>query len=287
MNTLTIPGDPRAVDALFKLKGAPLSCLIGLYICHPHPVGRRVLEIMTGYHKDAVTRAMYVLTVTLGYASRLERRYEAWCLTTTGVQLRLPLFSALFRDNGPRALVEGDFSALPGSSSSLSPLFDLEMEKTTTTTPEREGDFSALPQEATDLIAKYLRGCKTEIAQAAVRTALERGDTLKEIESEMILWVMYGESPLGYGIHGAARHAAARIRDGEKCPDYLFRVDPQHPKFGDAWKRWKEANEPWLERLDELDETAPAPRPTITGKLANRFAIVDDEESPTDSTSQQ
>lgn len=292
MNTVTLYGDPDAARLLRDLKGAPLSCLIALYIEHPHPVGQRALQMLTAFSKDAVSKAMNVLVNLHHLASRVGR-YESWCLTTKGIQLRLPLFLALSENVSPRAPGEGEKNALEmvvGSGLYLSSSNDLV--QTTTTTTEREGVFSAfpnasarimpnenglradalpqnvkpaidiLPSEANALIEKYLRGCKRATSQHAVRAALARGESLADIEAEMIAWVMYAESPLGKGIRSPAIHAVSKIKDGEKCPDFLFRVNEKDREHGDAWRKWLEANESWLARLSALQTPAsdtPAP----------------------------
>lgn len=277
MNTVTLYGDPDAARLLRDLKGAPLSCLIALYIEHPHPVGQRALQMLTAFSKDAVSKAMNVLVNLHHLASRVGR-YESWCLTTKGIQLRLPLFLALSENSSARAPVEGGKNALEMVVSSglyISSSNDLEQ---TTTTTEREGDFSAfppdakpaldlLPSEASALIETYLRGCKRAVAQNAVRAALERGDTLADIEVEMISWVIYAESPLGKGIRSASIHAAARIKSGEKCPEFLFRVNKKDKHDGDAWAAWEHANEEWIQRLAELRDGPPDEK-LFRGKFA-------------------
>lgn len=268
--SVTLPGDPRAIELLRALRGAPLSCLQALRIAHPTPLDRTQLCMMTNYKKDEVTEAMRLLCDLYGFATRISR-YAGWILTQVGAQLHLPGFQQILTPETPRALGEGDFSAFPPSSSSgLYISSSSEIVQTTTTTPS-EGDFSAfpnasariepnlrgvradaLPPEANDLIEKYLRGCKRAVAENAVRAALARGDTLESIEIEMLSWVMYAESPLGKGIRSASIHAAARIKSGEKCPEFLFRVNKKDKDDGDAWTAWERANEEWIQRLEEL-----------------------------------
>lgn len=286
MNTVTLYGDPDAARLLRDLKGAPLSCLIALYIEHPHPVGQRALQMLTAFSKDAVSKAMNVLVNLHHLASRVGR-YESWCLTTKGIQLRLPLFLALSENSSARAPVEGGKNALEMVVSSglyISSSNDLEQ---TTTTTEREGDFSAfppdakpaldlLPSEASALIETYLRGCKRAVAQNAVRAALERGDTLDDIEAEMISWVMYAESPLGKGIRSAPIHAAARIKSGEKCPEFLFRINKKDKHDGDAWAAWERANEDWIQRLATLRGKP------LQGSLSAPLATSADEDNSDD-----
>lgn len=266
-NSVTLPGDPRSIELLRALRGAPLSCLHALRIAHPTPLDRTQLCMMTNYRKDEVTEAMRLLCDLYGFATRIGR-YAGWILTQVGVQLHLPGFQQVLTQETPRALGEGDFSAFPnGSSSSLYISSSNELVQTTTTTTEREGDFSAfptnskadldlLPSEANALIEQYLRGCKRATSQHAVRAALARGDSLADIETEMILWVIYAESPLGKGIRSPAIHAASKIKDGEKCPDFLFRVNEKDREHGDAWRAWLVANETWLARLRELQTPA-------------------------------
>lgn len=257
----SLPVDVSSIRLLGALQGAPLSCLVALYLVHPQPVGRSDLAMMTAYGVATITRAMDKLVNVYHLAARMSR-YESWCLTEQGVQLRLPFFGRLFPVAVPqletRAPREDSILALDGSSSSsLLTLSDSDLDLKTTTTPEREDSILALPPEALELIEIYLRGCNRAASTNAVRTALERGDTLKDIESEMILWVSYAESPLGKGIRGPAVLAASKIKAGEKCPDFLWRVDTNDRKTGAAWGRWKDAQAPWLERLDELWETKP------------------------------
>lgn len=257
--SVTLPGDPRAIELLRALRGAPLSCLHALRIAHPTPLDRTQLCMMTNYKKDEVTEAMRLLCDLYGFATRLGR-YAGWILTQVGAQLHLPGIPAIsstdsngIRTDVPRALGEGDFSAFPPSSSSgFISIEKNELVQTTTTTPSSESDFSAFPPEASALIGKFLRGCKRAVAENAVRAALERGDSLDDIEIEMISWVLYGESPLGKGIRSAAIHAAARIKNGEKCPEFLFRVNKKDKHDGDTWAAWEQANEEWIRRLEEL-----------------------------------
>lgn len=305
--SVTLPGDSHKINLLRALKGAPLSCLHALYLAHPTPLDRTQLCLMTDYGKDEITHAMRLLCDLHGFATRLGR-YAGWILTSVGAQLHLPGFPVLERaDSGeirtdvPRALGEGDFSAFPnGSSSSLyiSSSIDLLQTTTTTTTTEREGDFSAfptdakpaidlLPSEANDLIETYLRGCKRATSQHAVRAALARGDTLADIEAEMIAWVMYAESPLGKGIRSPAIHAVSKIKDGEKCPEFLFRVDEKDRACGDAWRKWLDANKTWIARLYELqtpafEPPAPAARvPEFAEAVSADVLIPNDAPEPT------
>lgn len=311
--SVTLPGDSHKINLLRALKGAPLSCLHALYLAHPTPLDRTQLCLMTDYGKDEITHAMRLLCDLHGFATRLGR-YAGWILTSVGAQLHLPGFPVLasadsgeIRTDVPRALGESDFSAFPnGSSGSLYISSSDDLVQTTTTTTGREGDFSAfakpdelgphkpaidlLPSEANDLIETYLRGCKRATSQHAVRAALARGDSLADIEAEMIAWVIYAESPLGKGIRSPAIHAVSKIKDGEKCPEFLFRVNKQDREHGDTWRKWLAANETWLARLRELqtpasDNSAPdapaarvpefaepvandAPEPTLTDARA-------------------
>lgn len=278
--TLTIPGNPDAIQILRALKGAPLSCLGALRIAHPSLLGQKQLMFMTDYKKDAVTDAMTLLCTVYGFATR-SARYNSWGLTTVGVQLKLPGLSDVFSPDASRALLEGDFSALPSSSSSsFLSLSNSESTEKTTTTTENESGKTALPknegpepvsEEAKALIAKYLRGCQPVHGENAIRAALARGETLQDIEIQMIEWVTYGESPCGKGIIGPAVVAASKIKKGEKCPVFMHRINTDDPHTGRLWKEWLSVNEDWLERLDELNGVKPVPRPTITGKLARTW----------------
>lgn len=262
--SVTLPGDPRAIELLRALRGAPLSCLHALRIAHPTPLDRIQLCMMTNYKKDEVTEAMRLLCDLYGFATRLGR-YAGWILTQVGAQLHLPGFQQVLTPETPRALGEGDFSAFPPSSSSgLYISSSSEIVQTTTTTTSSEGGKIAFPPEASDLIEKYMRGCKRTVAENAVRAALERVESLEAIEIEMISWVLYGESPLGKGIRSASIHAAARIKSGEKCPEFLFRVNKKDKHDGDAWEAWERANEEWIRRLEELRSE------TLHGWMANR-----------------
>ncbi len=261
--SLDLPGDTYAYSVLRALRGAQLSCLHALSIAHPKPLNRTQLILATDYKKDEVTNAMRILESVFGFVARVGR-YAGWVLTTKAQQLNLPLFSAFFEKSSPRAPAESDLIAFPnGSSSSFISISSNELVQQTTTTTPSESDFSAfvltnqqtidaLPSAASELISNYLRGCKRATAESAVRVALARGDTLADIETEMILWVTYAESPLGKGIRSAPILAAAKLRNGEKCPDFLFRVNRKDREHGDAWAAWEEANETWLARLREL-----------------------------------
>lgn len=240
--------DSDAVRLLRALKGAPFSCLAALHIAHPGPLGRSALQTMTGYAKDAITSAMNLLVNVYGFASRVGR-FESWCLTTRGLQLKLPGFSTLLPKDGTRAPLEGDFSALAGSSgSSFIPSSIQPIEQTTPTTTE--GDFSALeplPPELTDLLDDVFLGCPRTLAETAMRAALKETWTPRQIECEALLWALYAESPLGSSIHTTpARFAARKIEHGEMSPDFLHRVDVRHPQTGAAWERWSEF---WSDRI--------------------------------------
>lgn len=110
--TISLPGDPRAIELLRALKGAPLSCLVALRIAHPKPLDRDQLTLMTGWKKDLVTNAMKLLCDLYMFATRIAR-YRGWILTDVGKQLALPGLSPLLEKIAPRALDEGDLIALP------------------------------------------------------------------------------------------------------------------------------------------------------------------------------
>src|SRR5262245_23644081 len=109
--------DLATVQLLNALQGAPLTCLVGLYIAHPMPVGRAEIAMLTGYSAPTITRCMNLLVNVFHLAARMAR-YESWCLTDKGYQLRLPLFSGLFNKSDTRAPDEVKIFSLEPSSSS-------------------------------------------------------------------------------------------------------------------------------------------------------------------------
>lgn len=252
--SMSVYGDPAAVQLLRALKGAPLSCLGALFLAHPHPLGRDQICAMTDWKRESVTAAMRLLCDVYMLAARMGR-YESWCLTTKGVQLHLPLISAPLDNSAPRALGEGDFSAFPPSSSSsfiLSDSDSFEL-KTTTTTTKNEGDFSAFvfPERAVEILDEFFDGCPKAIAETALRTALERGDPLPLIEYRALAWSLYCASPRGASIKAHSIFTARKIEKGERCPDIFAAL-------GETW-RYKHRAE--LRRLDELSDELDALQP--------------------------
>lgn len=253
--SLSIPGDPVAVQLLIALKGAPLSCLAALRIAHPRPLGRRELSAMTGWAKDKITAAMTLLVEVYAFAARIGR-YESWCLTTKGVQLRLPLFSEISDPSNLRALPEDENIALPSSSSSslLHGDFSFSLE-TPTTPPIVEGEkivLEPLPEQLSDLFDGILLGCPQTFAESAMRAALKEWK-IAQVECELTLWVLYVESPLGRTIDlPPARFAAAKIKKLEKAPDFFHRSNRNDSRYGTAWDRWETENRDRIKRAKTL-----------------------------------
>lgn len=255
---------PEIIKWMHALKGAPMSCLIGLHIAHPRPVGRQWLSLVTDYGYDAITKAMALLVDAYHLAARIGR-FESWCLTDSGRQLKLPLFQALDEGDTPRAPIENGFSAFDSSSrSSLLKNNNSILLSTPTTTPGIENGFSVfdstpakppepLPENLAELFDGLLLGCAHDIAETAMRAALAGEWSAKQIECELTLWVLYVESPLGRGIDlPPARFAAAKIKKLEKSPDFFHRINRNDKHQGTAWNHWEESNRDRIRHAKKL-----------------------------------
>ena len=250
----------EAIKLLRALRGAPLSCMVALYMTYPKPQGRAALVDMTRYGRDEITRAMNLLVNIYQLAARVTR-FEGWCLTANGYQMRLPFFSALFAESSPRALSEGEKIAFDASSSSS--FIDssvLNSELKTTTTPEREGEKIALdplPEGLAGFLASdFLLGCPQTMAEKAVRAALENQWTPRQIECELTQWILYVESPLGRGIDlPPARFACAKVQKGEQCHEFFHHENPDDARSGKLWIRWRNRNDKRIRRAEELLRT--------------------------------
>lgn len=219
MNLSLTAYQAQAAQMLRALKGAPLACLHALHLMHPRPLGRADLVYLTDWNKDAVTKAMMLLVNVYFLAARVGR-YESWCLTDKGKQLQLPAISGVLENPDARALGEGDFSALPPSSSSSLYIDSSSLSvPTTTTTTKNEGDFSALPQRIQDLIEEFFDGCPRAVAVKAFHTALQRGDPLARLEYRAIAWTLYTQSPHGKSINAPAIFIARKIQFNERAPE--------------------------------------------------------------------
>lgn len=258
MSTVSIPADPDTVQLVRALKGAPISCLFGMYLCYPQPVGREQLMLITGYKKDEVTDAMKLL-INVYYLAAEVKRYFGWVITTKGKQLVLPLFFALTDKGTPRAAVEGDFPALDSSSSrSLLSSTDL-LNSITTPTPESEGEnialvkINPLPEQLEDLISNLMLGCPRSYAESAMRDALAGGWSVDQVECELLCWVLYCESPFGRNIDlPPARFAAAKIKKCEPTDYFFDRYDTRDMKTGSSWEHWEYRNAARISRAKKL-----------------------------------
>ena len=240
----------QAVHLLRALRGAPIACLHALHIMHPRPLGRADLVSLTGFNRDAITKAMTLLVNVYFLAARIGR-YESWCLTDKGKQLPLPLLGAgniaQNQEIAARALLEGDFSAPEPSSSSSYLLVQTELNHKTTTTPE--GDFSALepkfdlPPRIAALHDEWFDGCPQTLFRRAMQTALERGDPAVRIEYRAVAWSLYTQSPFGANIRARSIFVARKIENDERCPEIFDEMD----------RDWRRQHADALKRLDDLE----------------------------------
>lgn len=242
--SFTIPANPLDVQLLRALKGAPLSCLGALHLAYPSPLGRSQLHAMTGWAKDKITDAMRLLVDVFGFAARLGR-YESWCLTDKGKQLKLPFFQTSTPADFTRALSEGEKIALPPSSSSYL-LSNTVIESDLKTTTTGEGEKIALPKRIADLIEEWFDGCPKKLAKRALETAHQRGDPPVRIEYRAIAWTLYTQSPMGKNIKMPAIFVARKIEQDERCP-------MDFDKFSTMEREWRRNHKGALERLEELD----------------------------------
>lgn len=250
MNLSLTPYQTQAVQLLRALRGPALSCLHALHLVHPHPLGRADLVYFTGFNKDAVTKAMALLVNVYFLAARVGR-YESWCLTDKGKQLQLPMFSEVLPANDARAPSEGDFSALPPSSSSSLYIDSYSLSvQTTTTTTENEGDFSALPPRVLEILDEWFDGCPRTLSHRAMRTALTRGDAIPLIEYRVIAWTLYTQCPLGASIKTRSIFIARKIENGERCPEFFDKMD----------RGWRSDHRAELRHLEELEAELDAAR---------------------------
>ena len=196
---------PLTMMLATTLRGPGLSCLFVMLNLPPHKIGPKELSTLTGYDRKSVVKGLEKLAA-LGLASKNGSRYDSWYLTDQGYQLNL--YTAY-----PQSEREGEKLPLPACSSSSSLLREgkkLPLDFTTTTTSEGEKLL---------LAALISRGCPSRLAQAAVNAALERGQSLADVETEIEAWFAYCESDQGKSVNNPPIFIAAKIKNGEPAPE--------------------------------------------------------------------
>jgi hypothetical protein len=245
--------------------GAALQCLIAMAVLR-NPMGVMKLVEITGASKPSVQTGLAALSMH-GYATKIGR-FDAWQLTDKALQLPLPGLLGLNRSD-LIGLREGKKFALApcSSSSSLSTrgTSDQEGELQLLQTaraeklPSRKPDTETLtiarddlsPEAKTVAYTLVAAGVKREQAEAAVHTAMtEHGRSLAYIEHEILLCLLYADSPRASSIEAPGWWAKSKIQNDELAPS--INCNPGHPKYGAEWRKWETRNQVDLDRLREL-----------------------------------
>ena len=249
------------MTTLRELKGAPVSCLLALYVLG-RPARTEEIADLTGYRPAAVhdalrclSRPAYNLVLALPNG-----RHPLWDLTAHARQM--PLSWAVLDNNSYVAMTREKSES--GSSSSLNkeltdsslqllPLQEVSREKTDSS-PHNAPPPAPEAARLADLLQDL--GCPRALAHAAVADALDH-DSPPLVEAQALLWRHYCASPAGQSIQAVGIFVARKIQNGERAPSSARQSLKQlpHPEAtGQPWDPARDWPHPDYVRLLELTE---------------------------------
>jgi len=246
------------VTTLRELKGAPISCLLALYLIG-RPARKEEIADLSGFAPAAVQSALRCLSrPTYNLVLALPSgRHPLWTLTAHAQQM--PLSWAVLTAGEPYVAMSREKSDSPSSSSS-SDIESIQLDSLLLLPPlSREKSESPGNPEADRLAAMLTdMGCTRALARAAVAEALEE-DSPEIVEAQIILWRHYCASPHGASIHAPGFFVARKIQQGETAPSSAraFLKQLPHPEAtGQPWDPARDWPHPDYVRLLELTEAS-------------------------------
>ena len=248
------------VTTLRELKGAPVSCLLALYVLG-RPARKEEIADFTGYESGAVQSALRCLSRP-GYNLVLalpNGRHPLWDLTAHARQMPLSWavltdsYVAMSREKTDSSSSSSLNKGLTDSSLQLLPLQEVSREKT-----DSSPHNAPPPAPEADRLANLLQdlGCPRLLARASVAGALA-DDSPELVEAQVILWRHYCASPAGQSIQAVGIFVARKLQNGERAPSSARQSLKQlpHPEAtGQPWDPARDWPHPDYVRLLELTE---------------------------------
>jgi len=194
-----------------------------------------------GCHRDSVSDALRAMESD-GYTAALgPGRHPRWVLTDKARQLSLP---------GLEDYVEAEKFRLSGSSSSSLIEETAELVREPLLPPDltRKNSASDLERLA-DVLYNEVGGVTRARARQVVGVALNRGDSARWVELQILAWWVYAESPRGRTINAVGRFVAAKIEGDETAP--MTPVEPA--RGGTDWSAWRSRFAGVLRRIEALE----------------------------------
>jgi len=191
--------------SLRELKGAPLSCLIALWVLG-RPASKQEISDETGYRASSIEDALRFLASPVRnlVLALPNGRHPKWALACKSEQVPL-LFTRFKSDSGSG----GSLIEIPSNTNILNYYNNLSREKSD----------SEISPELAPMVSRLVScGCSEGRAIESIRKAVDRGTALEDIAQRIITSIQYIESGLAPKLRAPGYFVAACVEDGRTLP---------------------------------------------------------------------